>query len=91
LEYNADLNALDEYGRTPLDIVLEKRAAIPNDDPKCKDEREKLDRIIKLLREHGALEGHPNDATKSQSQENSKDKEKAEENEVEDEVEDDEN
>jgi ankyrin repeat protein len=81
LEYNADLNALDEYGRTPLDIALEKRAAIPNDDPKCKDEREKLDRIIALLREHGALEGqpndttedHPKDATESQSQENSED------------------
>jgi ankyrin repeat protein len=97
LEYNADLNALDEYGQTPLDIVLEKRAAIPNDDPECKDEREKLDRIIKLLLEHGALEGHPNDATegrsndatkgqpedatKGQSQENSKDEDETEENE----------
>ncbi|MDR1334423.1 MAG: ankyrin repeat domain-containing protein [Holosporaceae bacterium] len=63
LEYNIDVNACNEQDQTPLDIALEKRAAISDDDPEYQTKREELDRIIALLREHNAIESHPRDKT----------------------------
>jgi hypothetical protein len=45
-------------GQTSLDIALEKRAAISDNDLDCKDKRNEYDQIIAFLRAHGAVGGH---------------------------------
>jgi ankyrin repeat protein len=80
LEYDADANARDEHGRTPLDIALQKRTKISDDDWNCEDKRKGYNQAIKFLLKYGAIESQPKDKIKDQSQENSED-----ENEIEDE------
>ncbi|MDR0740957.1 MAG: hypothetical protein LBF34_04600, partial [Puniceicoccales bacterium] len=75
IELGADVNIPNHEGKTPLDLLLQRKEELLVGDEALTNE---YDQAIALLREHGAVEGHLKYETESQPEENSEDEDETE-------------